>query len=141
MSFKEALLESLNYNDEDSLREQLEEFVEDLNDNDLIALWNDMAISEGYSNNVVYENNEDFFENNFTSPYEAVSACYRGEYSFNDSYVTFDGYANLKSCSDLSEVTDNPTLVDWLVNNVDRAEDYGFDYEEPEEEEDSEEEE
>ena len=132
MSFKQALLESIESDINDALREQLTDFVEDLEWSYLVALWNDYAIDSNYSDDVVYENDEDFFENNFKSPYEAVSAWYRGDYKFGDRYVKFNGYANLNSYDDINDVVDKESLIDWLVENVERAEDYGFDFEEPE---------
>lgn len=47
---------------------------------------------------MVFENDEEFFNTYFTNnPAEAVRASQFGDYNYNDEYVRFDGYGNLKS--------------------------------------------
>lgn len=45
-----------------------------------------------------YENDEEFFNMFFADkPMEVARAIYFGDYNYNDDYVTFNGYGNLKS--------------------------------------------
>lgn len=46
----------------------------------------------------------------------ASKICY-GQYSINDDYVTFDGYANFKSSSYPEDLGSKEDLTDWIVEN------------------------
>ena len=66
----------------------------------------------------VYENDEEFFNMFFENkPAEVARAIYYGDYNYNDDYVKFNGYGNLKSFSEydyeelleenIEEITEN----------------------------------
>lgn len=65
---------------------------------DKVAIHNIYA-QEECADDIVYENDESFFDDNFGSPLEAVRATYYGDYTFTDDYVWFNGCGNLDSGS------------------------------------------
>ena len=49
----------------------------------------------------VYSNDEDFFEMFFKDkPAELARAIYYGDFNYNDNYIKFNGYGNLKTFSE-----------------------------------------
>lgn len=49
----------------------------------------------------VWENDDEFFNTFFSGePMNVARAIHYGDYSYNDTYVTFDGYGNLVSYTD-----------------------------------------
>lgn len=109
------------------------ELLKDLSDSEKITLWNEYqgAIS---SDSHIYENDEDFFNEHFSGDaIRAVRAAHYGEYSYSDTYVSFDGYANLESFNDVDYQIDFNDLADWLEENPDSYQDYDI-WEDEEEE-------
>lgn len=64
-------------------------------------------------------NDEDFFNDFFDNAFKAVMACHYGEYNFNDEYVWFNGYDNLESGSNESELPLNvpKEMAEWFIDN------------------------
>ena len=71
----------------------------------------------------VYENDEEFFNIFFENkPSEVARAIYYGDYKYNDDYVKFNGYGNLKTFSEyeyekllkenIEEITEN--LIEYV---------------------------
>ena len=134
-NFRKALQEAVGIREakeEDGLEDALASFVDDLDDKHLVSLWNEHCL-DGRMDDFIYLNDEDFFIENFNNPYDVVQRIHFGDYRYNDVYVIFNGYANLESFSDPEEKVYKPELVEWLVDNLKVAEDYGFEYEEDEE--------
>ena len=75
--------------------------IEEINDMDsdgLINLNNLYCEESNYSDDMIYENGEDFFSTFFAdNVMEAVRAVSYGEYDYSDNYVKFNGYGNLES--------------------------------------------
>ena len=135
-NFRKALQEAVGIREakeEDGLEEALASFVDDLDERNLVSLWNEYCL-DGRMDDFIYLNDEDFFIENFNNPYDVVQRIHFGDYRYNDVYVIFDGYANLKSFIDPEVKVYKPELVEWLVDNLKVAEDYGFEYEEEDEE-------
>lgn len=133
-NFRKALQEAVGIREakeEDGLEEALASFVDDLDERNLVSLWNEYCL-DGRMDDFIYLNDEDFFIENFNNPYDVVQRIHFGDYRYNDVYVIFDGYANLKSFIDPEVKVYKPELVEWLVDNLKVAEDYGFEYEEDE---------
>ena len=116
-----------------NFEEALASFVDGLDDEDLVSIWNECCV-ECHLDDFIYLNNEDFFVENFSNPYDVVLRISFGKYNFNDTYVVFNGYANLETFNAPEEQIYKPELVEWLMNNVGVAEDYGFEYDEDDEE-------
>lgn len=109
------------------------ELLKDLSDSEKISLWNEYQY-ETSSESQIYENEEDFFDTFFTKAIDAVRAAHFGEYNYHDTYVSFDGYANLESYNDVDYQIDFNELSNWLEEDPDSYQDY--DIWEDEEEED-----
>jgi hypothetical protein len=57
------------------------------------------------------------------TPIEIIRMSYFGQFSFNDEYVTYNGYGNLKSCSKMElveEMKQDREFLQWYVrkNNL-----------------------
>lgn len=87
--------------------------LENMDDNALISAWNEYVSGDDQ----IYENDEEFFEMCFTKPIDAVRAVAFGDYRYTDSYVRFDGYANLESFNCLSDKIDFDELADYVWEN------------------------
>ena len=66
----------------------------------------------------VYENDEYFFNDFFTNPYDVLQKTYYGEYDFNDYYVRFDGYGNLESLTIYDYEEELRCCIDEIVENL-----------------------
>ena len=65
-----------------------------------------------------WENDEDFFDNYFSSPMEAIRATYYGDYNFMDDYVRFNGYGNIESFSEYDKEEEIRGSIDDIVDNL-----------------------
>lgn len=98
--------------------------LKDMADEALIELWNEYC-SENSSEDSVSVLNEDFIDEHFDRPSEAVRAAIAGEFNWADTYVYFDGCANLQTF----EYTDGEkspidfeALFDWIERTKDTEE-------------------
>lgn len=133
-NFRKALQEAVGIREakeEYGLEDALASFVDDLDEVQLVSIWNEYCL-EGRMDDFIYLNDEDFFIENFNNPYDVVQRIHFGDYNYNDKYVVFNGYANLETFNDPEEQIYKSELVEWLVDNLKVAEDYGFKYEEDE---------
>ena len=85
-------------------------------DCDILPIWNDYC-ADIFSDNYVYDNDEEFFRENFSNPYEAIRAVCYGDYRFTDSYVKFDAYGNLKSFEYRCDVIYYDELAEWYLEH------------------------
>jgi hypothetical protein len=98
--------------------------LKDMDDESLIDMWNEYC-SEDSSDDHISILNEDFIDEHFTRPSEAVRAATAGEFNWADTYVYLDGYANLQTF----EYTDGEkspidfdALLDWIERTKDSDE-------------------
>lgn len=87
--------------------------LEQLDDNALISAWNEYGNGDDW----IYNNDEYFFEENFTKPIDAVRAVAFGDYRHGDTYVKFNGYANLDSFDSVSDHVDFDSLAVYVWEN------------------------
>lgn len=96
--------------------EKIESFLEDLNNTQLIELWNQYCENISDFENSIMSNDEDFFQTYFSDDImECVRAVCYGEYNYTDDYVRINAYGNLISYTDrnirslivLSELAEN----------------------------------
>lgn len=95
--------------------------LKNMDDEKLIDLWNECC-TETRADDYVSILNEDFIDEHFTKPSEAVRAAIYGEFSWADKYIYLDGYANLQTFDYLdSEKSpiDFDALLDWLERTMD----------------------
>lgn len=103
----------------DGAKEKLVElFRNTMDEDDLMELWNEYCDQVCHYDEKVFINDEYFFEENFSSIYEAVERVTSGSYSTCDSFVKFDIYGDLESFYYVSEEVDLDSLADWLFEDV-----------------------
>ena len=134
-NFRKALQEAVGIREskeENGLEEALASFVDDLDERNLVSLWNEYDDSEHSMTSYIYDNDEDFFSEYFDYPYDVMRIVYDSynNYNYNDKYVIFDDYGKLESFNDPEKYINKSKIVDWLVDNIEYAEQYGFEYEE-----------
>ena len=77
---------------------------------ELKDLVHEMQVDTGnYEFDVIYDNDQEFWDNSFDDPYEAVEAI-GTDYNFGDDYVYINGDASINSCSSLSEFYNNSVI-------------------------------
>ena len=91
------------------------EIVDSYSDNEFIDKWNDYCEDNYDPDSQIVVNDKDFLDL-FSKEDIASKICY-GQYSINDDYVTFDGYANFKSSSYPEDLGSKEDLTDWIVEN------------------------
>lgn len=83
--------------------EAITDYLNGLSDSELVSIHNEYCQEMGYSDDEIFNNDEEFFNTFFNGKViEAVRAISYGEYSYGHEYVKFNGYGNLESF-------DNPT--------------------------------
>lgn len=110
-----------------SYRDFMEEYLKDLDDGELLNLYN-----EYNEYDQIYYNDEDFLDEFFSTPTEAVRAVYYGDYKYSDRYVKFNGYGNLDSADFLDDFIYLFELIDNLKDGeylLDEYNDYLYDKE------------
>lgn len=105
----------------------------------IIELWNECIEYTGYTDDEVYENGEDFFNEMFRNPYDAAMSVAFGNWKCSDRYVVFNGYANVESFNywqDANSPIDVDVLAEWLMENPEKLEELDIEDDDEEEEED-----
>lgn len=74
---------------------------------------------ENCTDNKIFENDDDFIDEMFSKPSEAVRAISFGSYDYNDNYAWFNGYGNLESASYYADMPliDAEEMADWFIDN------------------------
>ena len=88
----------------------LKNYLEELTEIELLYVWNE------YEYEQVYENEDDFFEYNFTLGSEIARSIYYGDYRYLDKYVKFNAYGNLESTDFLDEFIDVDDLIICMMD-------------------------
>ena len=106
--------------DDKVIKNLLIELLENLFDNELLALYREAnERSSGLFDFVdYYENDEDFFLEHFTNPAEAVRAALFGNYRYNDDFVRFDGCENLRSFNECELMEAAKENINDLANYI-----------------------
>lgn len=114
------------------------EWLTTLENNELVAVWNSYAY-EHDTDNIIYNFNDEFFNEYFTDTMEAVRAWHFGpeNNSWNAPYIKFNGYGNLETlygdCDELDCYFDDDFL-DYIIENADDYKSYGLDLDDDESE-------
>ena len=111
-----------------SYRDYLKEEVEELDDDKILILYNKYN-DNAY--NQTYYNSDDFLNESFSTPTEAMQAVCYGEYNYADTYVRINYYGELESTSDLSNFIGLSELIDVLEKGkylFDEYDDYYLSY-------------
>ena len=97
--------------------EFITDYLEELTENELLNLWNEYC-SEENMDSYIYYNDEYFFEECFANNVnEAVRAVYYGNFNYMDTYIQFNGLANLDTSSYLDDLIYIEDLASYLESN------------------------
>lgn len=119
-------------------QEKVLEWLTTLENNELVAVWNSYAY-EHDTDNIIYNFDDEFFEEEFSRPIDAVRAWHFGpeNNSWNAPYIKFNGYGNLETLyGDYDELENyfDEDFYDYIIENASDYERYGLDLDETESE-------
>jgi len=101
--------------------EKLFEYVaiqDDLINADWLSLHNDYCMSAGDPDNQIYTFDDEFFEMAFSGePMKAARAASFGTLNWSDDYITFNGYGNLESISDIESYIEMDEIIADILDN------------------------
>ena len=99
-------------------KEAVLEYLEGLDNEDLVAVHNQYCEEENYPDDRIESNDDNFFEGNFSGDIlAAVRAVSFGDYNYSHSYIKFNGYANLETTNDPSEWIDIPSIANSILES------------------------
>lgn len=112
----------------------IENYLGSIDDSELLSINREYLENIGDLDHGIYENDEEFFEMFFqgSSVMEVVRAVHFGNYSYTDTYVKFDGYANLETTNYLEDFIDISELAEYIHEN---PEDFDIEFDEEDEDE------
>jgi hypothetical protein len=96
---------------------EIQGILEGLNDSEIIEIFNKYCETVNYCDDIIYDNDDDFLDNNFQSPSECIKVVNFSNYSYNHKYVQFNGYGNMESTNDVGEFISYSELADYIVRN------------------------
>ena len=110
----------------ENLKKQIVNEINEMSQSDLITLNNIYAREVQFSQDEIFENDEEFFniffENNVIS---AVQCVFYGDYRYSDNLVKFNGYGNLESFNYMSQnnLCELPeTMAEDIINKFNEFE-------------------
>ena len=102
--------------------QQITDIINDMNEAELVQLNNEYCQSANYTDNEIFDNDEDFFSTFFENDtIGAVRAVSYGNYNYSHNYVKFNGYGNLESFSyfNTDELCENvETMAEYIADNL-----------------------
>lgn len=98
--------------------DEVKEFLENLTDEELKAIWNEYCERNNYYDNIIYNMYEfdDIMQNE--TPEGIALKIFYGDFKITDDYFMFDGYNNLKS-GYADEFIYFDELADYICRNED----------------------
>lgn len=102
--------------------QDIQEAIENFTNEDWFSAHNTYCQENDYSDDEIFEFDEDFFETYFSGkPYDAARATHFGEVNWNDEYIRFDGYGNLKSIRkyNIEREIDTEAITEHILENQD----------------------
>jgi hypothetical protein len=106
----------------------IDAIIEEINslDNEyMVELNNTYCEQQNYPDDRIYNNDDSFLDENFSSVNDAVRAVSYGEYKYSDKYVKFNGYGNLESFTHLTDADlceHASTIAEHVADNYRRYE-------------------
>lgn len=103
-------------------KESIITILKTMDTNVLVGVWNEYC-QESNMDDYIYNNDEYTLDEMFNgSDYpvnNALRAAFYGDYRYNDDYVVFNAYGNLKSYDyyDVKEQIDFDTLAEYIMDN------------------------
>ena len=96
---------------------QVIEIIKDMDSHEIFDLNNTFCGEANYTDDIIYENDDEFFDFAFNTKQEAVRAAIYGDYNYHHDFVKFDGYGNLQSFEYIS-YNDLPDLVQNIAEYI-----------------------
>ena len=87
---------------------------ENMSADEVVSLWNDYCEDKCYVDDQIFSNDEEFFQTYFdqNDMMRVIQATFYGHYAYADDWVQFNGYANL-------DTSDDPTeLMHWSKDDI-----------------------
>jgi hypothetical protein len=98
--------------------DEVYDYLKNLATSDLVNFHNNYCIENGYSDDEINFNDEEFFELFFANNVMgAIRAISYGEYNYTDTYIKFNGYANLETSDNAEEWIDITKLTNDALEN------------------------
>ena|SRR5690554_1340934 len=111
----------------------IEDYLNNLDDSELLSINREYLENINNLDSDIYENDEEFFEVYFPNKVmDAIRAVQFGDYRYTDTYVKFDGYANLETTNHLEDFIDISELAEYIHEN---PEDFDIEFDEEDEDE------
>jgi len=117
---KDLYSESMSESELEKVYEYMEvmDQIEGWDDSDWISAHNTYCIENNNSDDEIFGFDDDFFNTYFEGrPMEAARATHFGEVNWNDDYITFNGYGNLKSFSNPDNYIDKDAIIADIIEN------------------------
>lgn len=101
-------------------------WLANLSEQALVIAWNTHTMNDKTTSDFIYsfDDPDEFFDREYLKPSDAVRAAMMGNVSYNDDWITYNGYGNLVSISDVYDYIDIDELAEAVVNDPTQ---YGFD--------------
>ena len=98
--------------------EAITDYLNELDNAELVNIHNEYCQSCNYSDDEIYNNDEEFFNMFFECKVlEAVRAVSFGEYRYQDEYVVFNGYGNLETFNNPADHVDIAAIAADILEN------------------------
>lgn len=117
--------------------EKFEEKFNDLSVSDRISIYNDYTVNYGDPDGELFNFDEEFFDLAFTDKMEVCRATAFGDVNFNDEYIHFNAYGNLKSLCEWEALELVEEAIHEIYDHCDTWEEY-IEFEDDDEEEEEE---
>ena len=122
-----------------TLEQKVYDHIINLDADDLMQLHNEYCEANNYPDDMIYINDGEFIDMVYPSASEFAKALANadGQYCYNHDFVRFDGYGDLESSDDVSDlILGYAELVEYVINdNGNYLDLWGIEPEEDEEDE------
>ena len=95
----------------------IREFLDTLNDSELVQIQNLYCDSAGYPDDQIYALDDEFFELCGFSGMKVAQAIFYGDFNYSHDWVSFDGYGNFKTANSPSQLMDFEGITEWIAEN------------------------
>lgn len=102
---------------------EIKEYLENLSDYELVALWNEYRRGQYYDGDIYCMDEFDEICGSM-NPSDLACKIFYGKFNPNDTYFIFNGYENLESSDYLDDLIDIDELAQHICDNDDDLEDY-----------------
>jgi hypothetical protein len=100
--------------------DQIISAIKEMDTNQIFDLNNTFCDEANYMDDIIYNNDEEFFDMAFSTKIDAARAVCFGEYNYHHDFVKFNGYGNLDtmqylSYNDLPDIVEN--IAEYILEN------------------------